>query len=59
MSVNDTPRIVIYDYIVMMQIVASLTVDSRGVIYNHNMPIVQATDSTLSVGFINIILGWK
>jgi hypothetical protein len=43
MSANDTCRIIIDDSRLMLQIVASLTDDSRGVIYNHNMFIVQAT----------------
>ncbi len=37
MSVNDTSRIMIENSSVMLQIVASLTDDSRGVIYNRNM----------------------
>ena len=43
MSGNDISRIVIDDSRVLLQIVASLTDDSRGVIYNRNMFIVQAT----------------
>jgi hypothetical protein len=43
MSVNDAPRIVIDDSWVKVQIVASLTDNSRGIIYNHNMFMVQAT----------------
>jgi hypothetical protein len=43
MSVNDTSRIVIDNTRVMHQIVASLTDDSRGIIYDCNMFIVQAT----------------
>jgi hypothetical protein len=35
MSLNDASRIVIDDYRVMLQIVASLTVNSRGVNYNN------------------------
>ncbi len=42
MSVNDASRIVINDSKVMLQIVASLTDDSRGIVYDHNMFIVQA-----------------
>ncbi len=44
MSVNDTSMISIDDSMVMLQIVTSLTDDSRSIIYNHNMLIVQATD---------------
>ncbi len=44
MSVNDLPRIVIYDSTVMLQIMASLSGDSRGVIYDHNMFRVQAAE---------------
>ncbi len=43
MSVNDASRITIDDPRVMLQIVVSLTDDSTGVIYYHNMLIVQAT----------------
>ncbi len=46
MSVNDASRIVIDDSRVMLQIVDSLTDDSRGVICNLNMFIVQATGKT-------------
>jgi hypothetical protein len=42
MSVDETLRIIINDSRVMPQIVASLTDDSRGIIYNCNMFIVQA-----------------
>jgi hypothetical protein len=42
MSVNDASRIIIDDSGVALQIVASLTGDSRGVISNCNMFIVQA-----------------
>ncbi len=44
MSVNDTSSTAIDDSRVTLQIVASLSEDSRGVIYNCNMFIVQATD---------------
>ncbi len=42
MSVNDASRIIIDDSRVMLQIVLSLADDSRDVIYDHNMFIVQA-----------------
>ncbi len=42
MSVNDASKIVIDAFRVMLQVVVSLTDDSRGVIYGHNMFIVQA-----------------
>jgi hypothetical protein len=42
MSVNDTSKIVIYKFRVTLQIVGSLTDDSRGIIYNHDMFIVKA-----------------
>jgi hypothetical protein len=42
MSENDASRIIIDSSRVMLQIVASLTDDFRGVIYNPNMFIVQA-----------------
>ena len=45
MSINDASRIVINDSIVMLQIVASLTDDSKSVIYNCNMFIDQAIGS--------------
>ncbi len=37
MSVNDASRIVIQDFRMMLQIVASLTADSGGIIYDCNM----------------------
>ncbi len=37
MSENDAFKIVIDDYIVMLQIMASLSGSSRGVIYSHNI----------------------
>ncbi len=43
MSVNDASMIVIDAFRVMHQIVASLTEDSRVVIYNCNMVTVQDT----------------
>ncbi len=43
MSVNDACRIVIYDSRVMLQIVASPTDNSRGIIDDCNMFIAQAT----------------
>ncbi len=42
MSLNDTSRIVIDNSRVMLQIVVSLTDNSKGVFYNRNMFIVQA-----------------
>jgi hypothetical protein len=44
MSVSDASMFVIDDSRVMLPIVASLTDDSRGVIYNCNMFIVQAAE---------------
>ncbi len=43
MSVNDASRIITDDSRVMLQIVASLTDDSRGIIYDHSMFMAQAT----------------
>jgi hypothetical protein len=43
MSVNDNSRIVIDDSRVALQIVASVTDNSRGIIYDHLMFIVLAT----------------
>ncbi len=43
MSENDASKIRIDDSRVMVQIAASLTDNSRGIIYNCNMFIVQAT----------------
>jgi len=42
MSVNDTSRIAIDNSTAMLQIVVSLTDDSRGIIYDRNMFIAQA-----------------
>jgi hypothetical protein len=44
MSENDASSIVIDNSSVTFQIVVSLTDGSRGVIYDHNMLIVKATD---------------
>jgi hypothetical protein len=41
MNVDDASKIIIDESRAMLQIVASLTDDSRGVIYDHNMIIVQ------------------
>ncbi len=46
MSINDASRVVTDDSRVIIQIVASLTDESRGVIYKCNMFLVQATDLT-------------
>ncbi len=43
MSVKDTSGIVFDDSRVMLQIVVSLSDDSRGIIYDCNMFILQAT----------------
>ncbi len=40
MSVNDASRIIIDNSKVMFKIVASLTDDCRGIIYDHNMFII-------------------
>ncbi len=45
MSKNDASKLIINDTRVMLQKLASLTDYSRGVIYNRNMFIVQATGS--------------
>jgi hypothetical protein len=44
MSENDASSIAIDNSRVTLQIASSITVDSRGIIYNHNMFIVQAKD---------------
>ena len=44
MSVNDASRIVIDDSRVTPQIIASLSDNSRGIIHDQNMFIVQASD---------------
>ena len=43
MSENDASRIIIDDSRMMLQIVAALNDDPRGIIYDCNMFIVQAT----------------
>ncbi len=48
MSVNDAYKILIEDSRLTLQIMASLTDNSRGIIYDHNMFIVQATGELLS-----------
>ncbi len=54
MSVNDASRIVIDNSRVMLQILASLTDNSRGIIYNRNLFIVQAGNS--KGGSITVLL---
>ena len=44
MSVNDASRIVIDNSRVMLQIVTSITGDSRGIVNKHSMFILQATE---------------
>ncbi len=51
MIVNDASRIGIDDSIVMLQILALLTDDSKGVIYDHNMCIVRDTVECLILLF--------
>jgi hypothetical protein len=48
MSLNDASRIVNDDSKMMLHIVVSLTDDSKGVIYDHNMFIVKATGATFA-----------
>ncbi len=50
MSANDTSRIVIYDSRVTLQIVVSLTDNSRGIFCYHNIFKVQATEGDSWVG---------
>ncbi len=45
MSLDDDSMIIIDDSRAMLQIVASLTDDSKGIIHNHDMFIVQATSN--------------
>ncbi len=45
MSENNATRIIIDDSRVMLQIVASLTDNSRDIIYDYSMFIIQATAS--------------
>jgi len=49
MSVNDASRIIIDDSRVALQIVVSLIDDTRGVIYDHNVFIVQTSDEEKKV----------
>jgi hypothetical protein len=57
MSVNDASRIVIDDSIVMLQIVASLTDSSKGIVYYRNMFIPQAPGLKIKMHFFFIIDG--
>ncbi len=50
MSVNDASRVIIDNSRVMFQIVASFTDGSRGIIYNCNMFIAEAT----ATYFVNV-----
>ncbi len=55
MSVNNGSWIVIDASRVMLQMVASLNGNSRGIIYIHNMFIVQATGTPVSTELIDRI----
>ncbi len=55
MSVNDAYRIVIDNSRVMLQFVASLTDDCRGIIYNCNVFIVEDTGCIFE-NFIRVFL---
>ncbi len=54
MSVNDTSRIVIDDSRVTLQIVASLTDNSAGILYNSNMSIPMSITLT-PIGAITML----
>ena len=54
MSENDASRIIIDDSRVMLQIVASLTDDSRGVIYNRNVFYSRGHKSELTASFYQV-----
>ncbi len=54
MCVNDASRIIIGNSRVTIRVVASLTDDSRGVIYDRNVFIVQATGCGLAKLLTNI-----
>ncbi len=54
MGVNDASRIILDDFRVTLQIVVSLSDDSRGVIYNCKMFIVQSTRHNV----LNLFCGW-
>ncbi len=61
MSVNDTSRSVIDNsrVVLQMQILMPLTDDSRGVIYDHHMFILQETDVRIhSVGIKSLRNQW-
>ncbi len=49
MSVNNASRIVIDNSRVMLQIVASLSHNSRGIIYGHHMFIVVAAEESKKI----------
>jgi hypothetical protein len=55
MRVNDASRIIINASGMMIQIVALLTNDLRGIIYDHNMFIVQAIGDCVKKIFTTII----
>ncbi len=54
MSVNDASMIIIDNSRVTLQIVASLIDDSRGIIYNCNMFIIEADFRRLSITIGNL-----
>ncbi len=59
MRVNDASRIIINASGVMLQIVTSLTNDLKGIIYDHNMFIVQAIGDCVKNFFTTIINSWS
>ncbi len=52
MSVKDASRIVIDDFRVMLQIVASFTDNFRGIIYDPNIPATDQFESLLTISLI-------
>ncbi len=56
MSENDASKIIIDDSKVMLQIVTSLTDNSRGIIYDHNMFMVQDTEVNVLKLFFSLLL---
>ncbi len=55
-ELNDGSKIIIDDSRVTLQIVASLTDDSRGVIYDCNIFKIQATDASCGLYYKHIMI---
>jgi len=58
-GLRASARVISYAPIVILQIVASLTDDSKDVIYDQNLFIVQATDSLAHASSNTLAFSWS